>query len=386
MGNLSDMNKPIKTYVLGALGLVVIVGFVWWSISQPERGESIRIGAILPLTGSGSDQGEWVKRGLELAVKEINVGRGHNIELVFEDSAGDPKKAVTTYQNLKSRYQMPVVITWGSGVGLALTPLVNQDKIIQMGVATAASAYSTPDDFTFRNFPDSAHEAQYIVDVVLNKLKTDRVAILKMNNDYGVSSAKGFREQYEKQRGKVLTEEVFEPGTTDFRTQLSKIKGASPSVVYLATYPKEGGLLLRQAKELGITTQFIASVAILGGREFFDLAGDSAEGLLIVTSAPVFSDDAAEPIRSFVKSYEEKYHEDLSAQHLYVARAYDAMKVLSFALDQCGTKDTDCIRRELFDVKNYPGVSGRISFDRNGDIDTTFNLQVVRNGLFLSYD
>ena len=383
---MSGMTNQIKTYVLGALGLIVIVGFIWWGTSQTERSESITVGAILPLTGSGSDQGEWVKRGLELAVKEINARRESNIELVFEDSAGDPKKAVTTYQNHKSRYQMPVVITWGSGVGLALTPLVNQDKIIQMGVATAASAYSTPDDFTFRNFPDSAHEAQYIVDVVLNKLKTDRVAILKMNNDYGVSSAKGFREQYEKQGGKVLIEDVFEPGTTDFRTQLSKIKGASPSVVYLATYPKEGGLLLRQAKELGITTQFIASVAILGGREFFDLAGDSAEGLLIVTSAPVFSDDAAEPIRSFVKSYEEKYHEDLSAQHLYVARAYDAMKVLSFALDQCGTKDTDCIRRELFDVKNYPGVSGRISFDRNGDIDTTFNLQVVRNGLFLSYD
>lgn len=371
--------------------LVLIIGGVWVSKKADKTepvaisGEAIKIGAILPLTGNGADQGEWVRQGLELALDEINSESKQNLEIVYEDSHGDPKTAVSIYTDLTSRMKIPVFLTWGSGVGLALTPLVNRDQIIQMGVATAASSYSTPDDFTFRNFPSADLEANFLADVVLNKLGKSKVVILKLNNDYGLSSAKSFRSFFEKAGGAVLTEETFEPNTTDFRTQLAKIKTSSKDdLIFLASYPKEGALLLRQARELGLINQFVASVAILGGKDFFSLAGNSAEGLLVVTSTPDLSDNSNSEIEHFAELYYKKYGAYPGVQELYGARAYDALKVIALAMSKCNQpSDPSCIKDELFKMESYQGASGNMGFDKNGDIAANFNLVQVKNKEFV---
>lgn len=386
MGNDTQTQLTIRRSILWIIVLVLLVagGF---ALSRQKTGEMIKIGVILPLTGSGQDQGEWVKRGLELALEETRAERsGARIELLYEDSKGDPKLAVSAYQKMRLEYTIPAVITWGSGVGLALTPLVNSDKAIQMGVATAVNSYSTPDDFTFRNFPRADDEAVFLSEAVLQKLGVKELAILKINNDYGQSSARAFKDAYTQRGGRVLTEEVFTPNDTDFRTQLTKLKALSPQLVYLAVYPKEGGLVLRQAKEVGLTSRFIASVAILGGREFFDIAGRNAEGLMVVTSAPPFNGQGrSEAVDSFVSAYTKEFGENPGPQQLYTARAYDAFKVLAAAFVQCGD-DTICVRDRLFEVKDYEGASGQITFDRNGDSRAEFNIQVVKNGQFVPYE
>ncbi len=344
------------------------------------------MGVLIPLTGSGADQGEWVKRGLEMAAGEINKTRIQKVELIFENTEGDSKKAVSAYEGLRTRHKMPAVFTWGSGVGLALTPLVNKDKVIQMGVATAAPSYTTKGDFTFRNFPSANQEADYAVNAILNDLRAKEIAILKINNDYGMGSAKAFRDRYEKSGGKVLAEESFDAGATDVRTQLAKVNSKHPKFVFIATYPKEGGLLLKQARELGMTSQFVSSVAILGGREFFDIAKNNADGLIVVTSATPFDKNNTPAVQGFVKEYRNRYGEELGAQHLYAARSYDAMKIVDMVLAQCSSYDTDCIKEGLFKIKDYDGVAGKVSFDENGDISASFNLQIIKDGKFLPYN
>lgn len=372
---------------------IVIAIFVLLALRQVQtrlqQGHSvIVVGAILPLSGSGADQGEWQKRGLDLAADEINRAQSRwQLQIIYEDSAGDTEKAVASYRYLQSRYRVPIVFTWGSGIAMAIAPLANQDHIVQMGIATAVPTYSSPDDFNFRNFPSATAEAAYLADVV-HKRSASRIAILKIHNDYGVGSAKAFRSQYEQNGGTVLADEAFEPKTKDFRTQLTKVKTLNVPLVYLASYPTEGALLLRQARELGLNNTFIASVAISGGKSFFNLVGDSAEGLLVVSSVPLLDGSKDVRVQKFLEAYRQKNHEELGSPQLYTVRAYDALRVVATTFDQCAPSvvSADCIKNALAKVHDYQGIGGIISFDRNGDIEAMFHLQQIRNGRFVTVE
>jgi branched-chain amino acid transport system substrate-binding protein len=383
------MNKKIALIVVSAL----ILGGIWWfqdgkkTTDDSTASETIKIGAILPLSGNNADQGEWVKQGLELAQAEINKELKTKIEVVFEDSQADTNKAISAYRNLREKYNIQSVITWGSGIGVALTPIVNKDKVIQFGVATAAANYSTPNDFTFRDFPTSADEARYTANFIINDLKQSRLAILRINNDYGKSVAELFKDEFQKLGGVVSAEDVFTPNGSDFRTQLTKLEKDSSEFVYLVSYPKEGALLLRQSQEMGMVKKYIAAGAIIGGDSFFDTAGSATEGLVVVTSAPNFSDLSNLLIRNFVSAYVEKYEKNPGPQQLYSARAFDALNIIANAQEECeSTVSGECLKKSISKVKNYQGVSGDITFDVDGDIVTDFNVQIVNNDQFVKYE
>jgi branched-chain amino acid transport system substrate-binding protein len=361
---------------------IILIAFISQAATYNKKKQTTLV-ALIPLSGGNAEQGEWLRRGLDIALDEINRDRTDKIVLDYEDTQGNPKNAVSVYTDMVNRYKVPVVFTWGSGVGVTLTPLVNRDKIIQMGLATAADSYSTPSDFTFRNFPSAHLEANFLVNAFLNTLNAKQTVILKINNDYGLSSAKAFEDLYIKSGGKILVEETFEPNGTDFRTQLTKIKKTRPAFIYIASYPKEGALILKQARELGINAQFVASVAILGGKDFFDVAGTAAEGLIVANSVSVPDQDDQQSA-SFISTYTKRYNEAVGAQQLYATRAYDAFKIIAQAMDICNI-DTECIKGELFKVKDYKGVGGSVSFDSNGDVVSNFDLQVIKNGQFTRF-
>lgn len=376
------MPKSTKTILA-----IIILSTIGWLLNthgqqDKTKANTFKIGVLLPLTGSGADQGEWIRRGLELAKAQSTK----NTELLYEDTMGDPKKAIAAYENLKIRYpNIKVIITWGSGVGIALTPLVNKDKIIQMGVATAAPEYSTPDDFTFRNFPSSSVEAKFLSLTIKNKMGIDQIASIKIKNDYGEGTARVFKSEFEKLDGKVIFEESFDPNSTDFRTLLLKLKNLQPKYIFLAVYPKEGALLLKQAKEIGVTGQFISSIAILGSKELFSIAGSAAEGLVVVTSAPNFEKAQSQILKNFVDLYQKRYNERPDAPQIYSARAYDAFNIIAQLSEQCREADRDCFKSKLFEIKKFSGVSGDLTFDRNGDIDAEFNLQIVEGNKFVEF-
>jgi branched-chain amino acid transport system substrate-binding protein len=364
-------------YIVVVLVVVVLVTLYGTS----KKSEDINLLALLPLSGGNAEQGIWVKRGLEIALDEVNTTSRNKINLIFEDTQGVPKNAVGIYTDVTSRYKVPVIFTWGSGVGIALTPLVNKDKVVQFGLATASTAYSSPDDYTFRNFPAADLESKFFVDSILNTLGQKKVAILKINNDYGQSSAKTFAEQYIKAGGTVVAEEGFEPGEGDFRSILTKIKFLNPGMIYIASYPKEGSLILRQSGDLNIQSKFVASVAVFGGKDFFDTAGKNIEGLIIANSVPIANLDSQEAL-NFSSKYEEKYKEKVSPQQqLYSIRAYDGLKIISKLIDSCGDS-SECVKEGLYNTKHL-GIGGEIVFDRNGDVQTNFELQYFKGGKFV---
>lgn len=344
--------------------------------AAPALTEETKLAAILPLTGNAADQGEWARRGLELAREELQREEGIKISLIYEDSHGaDPGLAVRAYKSIQINRRVPVVFSYGSGVGMALTPLVNADRVIQMGIATATPKYSSVGDFTFRNFPSAELETKFLVDSLIKRLGITKIAILNIMNDYGVGTAESMSKTFAANGGSISYIESYPPDETNFKSLLLKIKGSEAQAVYLAAYPTDGAIILKQARQVGLSRQFVSSIAIVGGKQFFDLANNTSDGMLVVSSAP-------NKETKFFKDYNQHYSAEAPAQMIYAARAYDALLLVGKALQNCGKPDTICIRNQLFSVRNYSGPSGTFSFDSSGDMVSTFQLFRIKNKAF----
>lgn len=345
--------------------------------------EVLRVAAIIPLTGGAAEQGQWIRQGLELAATELRARGGISVDLLIEDSQGDPRQAVSAYSNLVALKKPAAVITWGSGVGLALSPRVNRDQIIQIGVATATPDYRSEGDYTFRNFPSAELEANFLENTLTSQLGVKRIGIVKINNDYGLGSAAAFRTAFEKQGQEVVFDEEIEPNATDFRATITKLKQMPVEHIYLALYPSEGAVFIRQARALGLKSKIVASTALIGGSAFFQTTGAASEDVMVASSSPVFLSKHSATVAQFVSSYEETFGERPGLQHIYAARAYDALLLLGQAFKKCESTSLSCLRDRLFEVEGFEGASGTLAFDHFGDVQTTFTLYRASKGKFI---
>ena len=205
-----------------------------------------------------------------------------------------------------------------------------------------------------------------------------KVAILYVNNDYGVGITEVFKKILTSQGGQVLVEESFEQGATDFRTQLGKISALQSEGIYIVGY-KELGYLLKQAHELGIKAQFMSTV-MFEDPEVLSIAGNAAEG--VIYSARAYDPDSEEPhVKQFVAFFEQRYGEK---PDIFAAFAYDAARILVLAMENNGLSAAQ-IKDGIYSIRDFPGVTGSTSFDDKGDVIQPAYLKTVHNGKFAWY-
>ena len=190
-----------------------------------------------------------------------------------------------------------------------------------------------------------------------------------------------FYENFKKLGGEVSIVDSFEEGATDFRVQLTKLKRKNPDVIFLAGHYKEGALILKQAKELGVVSKFIGGDGCFAP-ELITLSGGAAEGMMI--SNMKWNPDSERPVvKSFVSKYRKEYNQDPEA---YAAAGYDCLKIVAFAIEQGGTSSSG-IKKALYKIANFEGVTGTaISFDEYGELKKAeYDIYIVRNGKFELY-
>lgn len=354
--------------VMGGIAALLVLTIACRVAAQAPRASFL---ALLPLTGSGADQGEWCRRGMVLAEEELRRQGISNVVLNFEDSRGDPKLALEAFTSAVAREPVQAVLTWGSGVGMVLSPEVNRREILQMGVATVTDAYRSVGDFTFRVLHSASLEGEYMAQTLQRRQGSVSVALLAINNDYGVQIARALRDTL----GRALVyDDTFAPGSNDMRAQLLKIRASTATDLVLISYPVEGALALKQLRQSGLELRVLAAGAIYSGRNFFDLAGQAGEGVEIVLPRPSQSEEA----KSFAQNYQKRFGEHATVVNHYAARSYDALKLLVRAMQACQGWEARCVRDQLFKVQNYEGASGRITFDQAGDVTyplTHFRIQ-----------
>ncbi len=376
------MSKKIPWLV--AVGLVAVALAVLVMTNRPRGNpQEITIGAILPLTGEGAAYGEAAKRGMDLAVQQANSEGGidgRTIRLVYEDSQGEPKSGVAAFQKLITVDRVPAVLgDLLSSVTLSVAPIANRREVVLLSPASSSPKLTDAGKYVFRNCPSDVYEGTVMADCAFNTLGYRRVAILRINNEYGVGIGGVFSRSFTERGGTILAEESYAADATDIRTQITKIASQNPQAVYLLGH-KQLGYILRQARELGFKTQFLSTVTF-EDPEILKLAGDAAEG--VIYSASKFSPDSEDAvIQRFANAYESKYQ---SEPNIFAGLSYDAVRILFIAMRDGGT-ESNKIRDALHRVESYPGVAGETTIDSNGDAVLTPVLKTVRAGEFVFLD
>lgn len=356
---------------------IVVILVIVFIVAQTKReSKVIKIGASLPLTGEVASYGQRAKRGIEIAVEEINTTggiKGKKIKVIFEDDRNDPKTGVSIITKFATIDKVPVVIgSAGSTVSLAMAPVANQKRVVLLSPISSSVKLTTEGGpYFFRVCPADDAQAKILAEWVLEEGYT-KVALIYTNNSWGKPLAETFKRYFESHGGKVVINEGVEEKTTDLRALLSKVKASNIKVVVSPTYPIEGANLVKQAKEMGLQLVFFGGDN-WDAPEFLTAAGDAAEGVFFVDpaepSGPIFA--------RFADKYRKKYGEEPDVN---AAFGYDALYAVVKAIKKAKALDGPSIRDALYKV-SFEGATGKIEFDENGDLKSpSFDRNIIRNG------
>lgn len=370
-----------RFFSLIIIGLI-LGGLVWTGCQKKAEEKVVKIGGLMPLSGDGAKYGQSAKSGIDLAIEGINAKggvKGHKIEVIYEDSQGLPTAGVSAFQKLITSNEIPTVIGGlFSSVTLAIAPIANREHVVVLSPTSSAPAITEAGDYIFRNCASDIFEGEIMARAAKGTLGLTRIAIIYINNDYGVGIKNVFKKEFTVLGGKLVAEEAFPQEATDFRTQITKIKQANPEAVYIIGY-RELGSLLKQAKELGLNVQFLSTV-MFEDPEILKIAGNAAEGAIY--SARAYDPKSKSPVvEKFVENYKMKYHRE---PDIFAALSYDAAAILAKAMG-LGNFTAEGIKKALYDIKDFSGVAGITSFDKNGDVITPAVLRIVKNGQFVGF-
>ena len=347
-----------KAFVVAAaiLSLVVVA-------SAGFAAETVKVGVLLPLTGSQAKFGEIEKRSYEMAAEEINAKggvRGMKIELRFEDDTGKPDVGRSGVEKLISREKVPVITGgYSSQVTAAVTPVAQQFKVpFVISTGSADDITEKGYDYIFRVNPPASeypNAVKSFLQGVAKDVKT--VALLYENSAFGQSSSKSFEKDCADLGLKIVVKEGYQAGAIDFKPVLTKVKAANPDMIYMVSYVMDASLLMRQSKELRINPKlFIGGGAGFTLPEFAKSAGAAAEG---VYSATLWLETLPFP---GAKEYFDKFRKKYGTETEYHgAEAYAAMQVVADALKRAKSLTPKDVRDALA-ATNMKTVFGPVKF------------------------
>lgn len=345
--------------------------------------EEIKIGAIVPLTGENAVYGSALKKGMDLALGEINdkggIGR-KRLKIIYEDSQVDPKVAVSAVNKLITVDKVSIILGgMFSSTTLAIAPITEKSKVVLLSPTASAEAVPNTGPHTFSIYPSDAYDGIFLANFVYNELNKKTAAIIYVQADAMIVCTRGFKNTFKKQGGKIVIEENYPPGTNDFRSILSKVKSLNPEVVCIPGYLDEIVKILRQAKELGVRSQFV-TISTAFDSKIFELSKDAAEGLLM--SAPFYEPETDVPeVVKFRNSFEKKYNE---IPNVWAAYGYDVINIASLAYTNSEQKGTE-LKDELLRIEDFPGVTGKASFLENGGVEKVLRIMSIKKGKFIEY-
>lgn len=371
------MSTSSKIVIVIVIVIVVIIG-IWYGVSRKPKEEVIKIGAILSLTGDLSKYGEGVKNAINMAIEDSELTE-RSILIIEDDHSCVPKDSVSAAHKLIDIDKVDVIIgPLCSSSTLSVAPIAEENRTILISPSATSSSITTAGDYIFRTIISDKLKSIKVAEFAYAKNYKKGGLLHNIANDSFVQQREDVREAFTGLGGGIVVEESFQTQETDFRSQLTKIKNSDTEIVFFAAWPKEIGLFLKQAKEMGIDLPFISADAVTEDPDVIEIGGEAAEGVLYAFHTTPENKE----YRDFVAVYKEKFGEEPPA---YCAEAYDAVILAIQAIkENDGTKEGR--KNKLYQVgQNYVGASGEITFDENGDVSKPFIIKAIKNGQFVPY-
>ena len=334
--------------------------------STAASGGEVKIGVVLPLTGSVAAFGQSGQKGLQLLEEQVNATGGINgqkVNFVFSDDEGKPASAVTVGQKLiNSDKVVAIVGPLTSNCCLSLAPICQQYKIPMVTGTGTNEKVTQVGDFIFRTCFIDPFQGQVVAKLASTDLKAKTAAILYDNgNDYSKGLAQNFQKNFEAAGGKIVDSETYLTGDKDFNAQLTKISATNPDVLFLPDYYSTVAVIAKQARSAGIKSTFLGGDG-WDSADLFSIGGDAVNGAYF--SNHYSPDDTSAEVVEFIKEFKAKYNNEVP--DAMAALNYDAGKVLIQCIQKAGSTDAAAIQGAL---KAYDGtvVSGHIKFNENRD-------------------
>lgn len=351
------------------IGFVIMLFLVACAPVEEAATQKVKVGVLITLTGGQANYGEGLRKGTDLALKEVN-----NLDIIYEDEQSDAKAAVSAFNKLTDVDGVKIVIgPVLSGSVLAVAPLAEPKHVVVVSPTATAAKISDAGDYTFRIRETATGHGRKMAEYAISKGWT-KGSVLNVNAEAGLSYASAFKERFKELGGAIVVEEMYEKDAQDMRTQAAKITAAKPEFVYFPGFAKDIGMSMKQLREVGYSGKFITTPA-MEDKAFFTAAGTAGEGA-VYSSA--FDPESPQSI-DIVQKYEQMYGTE--GFSWFVANAYDSIKLISKIVEQCGD-NSDCVKQQLYATKDYVGASGTFSFDSKGDVTRSLILMQVEGTTF----
>jgi branched-chain amino acid transport system substrate-binding protein len=341
---------------------------------------TIKLALTAPITGDYAEYGNNFKHSVELAIDEINAKGGvlnQKIELSVGDSKGDPKESAMLAQKWTSDSGILAQIgDFTSTCCLAGQPIFNRAGMIQLSPTASHTKFASGSKWSFSAYGTQRWEQPIMAGLAVDKLKLKTAALLYINNDWGMDTQKYFKEDFEKLGGKVIAVESYFQGETDFNAVLTKLKGAKPDALFLATMYNDGALISKQREKMGWNLPVIGASALYSP-QLIQLGGTAVNG--IYSNVSFFAKDPDPHIKAFVSVFEKKFG---NTPNFAAALAYDCVYLLAEAVKRAGSADRGAVRDALAATRDFKGLAGAITFSPDRDAMKTYKPVQVVNGEF----
>lgn len=329
--------------------------------------DTVKIGGNFELSGAAIAYGTPMAEGVQLAIEEANTKGGvdgKQIEALILDNKTDKTEAAAVATKLIGEGVVGIVGPATTGDAQAEIPVVNEAGVPAVFPAATGDGITLDSagkvlEYIFRVCFADSFQGEAAANYVADQLAGKKVAILvDQANDYSQGLADSFVKQFEAKGGEIVAKEAYQTNDTDFQVVLTTLLTQEFDVLYVPGYYTEAGLIIKQARELGIEQP------IVGGDGFandtlVELAGK--ENLHNVYYTSHYSDKSEDPaVQDFVKAYEAKYGKKPDT---FAALAYDAANVLLLAVDNADSTEPKAVSKALAEVKDFKGVTGTFSFD-----------------------
>ena len=343
------------------LALVLSLSVTAWTQGKPP----VKVALVAAMSGGSALSGEAIKRGLTVAIDEINarggVLGGSKIELVIRDEEGNPSKGVTAARDVIER-EKAVAVFGGlhSPVGLAMLPVFHELRVPYVGTWAAATNITrngrTP-NFMFRVSANDDIVDHFLAKHVVEKLGKKKPGVILENTPWGASNQEGLTKWLGKLGAPAVGFEKFNWNDPDMSPQLLRLKnGGADAIVMVANAP-EGAQVVKSRAKIGWDVPTISHWGISGGR-FPELTGELADSVVFVQTYSFFGkqSEVGERVTTALKTkYGLKGPEDILAP-VGTANAYDAMHLVALAIDKAGAADGAKLRDALENLGEYKGL------------------------------
>ncbi|MGM0885335.1 MAG: ABC transporter substrate-binding protein [Bacillota bacterium] len=330
-------------------------------------GDTIKIGVNLELSGGVASYGQSIAEGLELATAEINKEGidGKKIKLIKVDNKSEASEATSGAIKLTSQDQVAAIVGAATSTNSIAQVQIAQDNKVPVISPSGTSPEITfskdkLNDYVFRTSFIDPFQGTVAANFATKEIKAKSAAIyIDSSSDYSKGLAAAFKEQFEKNGGKVVAEEAYIAKDTDFRSTLTRLKSAKPDFIFLPGYYEEAGLIVKQARETGLDVPFMGGDG-WDSPKLVEIAGAKALNNTFITNH-YSSGDPDEKIQNFVSAFKAKYKD--KSPDAFNALGYDTGYFLADAIKRAGSADSEKIKEALEKTADLELVTGTFTLD-----------------------